>query len=610
LQPRAYSGDHYTLMVSLDAKETTIALNKVPVLAQPWLQILIVITNLIFGLVFGGFLGVGSGFRWPYALAGATWGGIAGILAARKLGRAGAPLSVTVDATHLRILMPKERVVEVPLEEVRSIEERIKKHWRMLIISTKQRPFVFPWVAFGADLAERLRQTVRAAVALRPKGPELVAAMERREQLGRELMGCRPLVLWVLVSCICLVFAVEVAAGALGSPALLLSLGGNASVLVADGQWWRLFTATFLHGSWLHFGLNFAALAALGGLLERLVGSVRMLAISLVAGFGGSLASALTSTHVFSVGISGMLFGMIGAVLVVNLRSRDALPGGFHIGWGRWILLLGLNALISLLPGVDGMAHLGGLISGAAVAVMVVPKDLDRSQSRFATAVVGGLLAIGDVSAFGMVLAAPRDAARTEFLHAALDNPRLSAASLNAVAWSTAINPVTTSDELAAIEHATRRLVDENPRNTSYRDTYAYVLHREGYLDKALEQERIALIDIDRFASDARLYTMFLRFLTERGSVNPGAATVRRHGRDIIVESTIPGAVIFAGKPEHGLVRIILPKDVREARVAAPRLLTDDELPVWLVDGSGPEQRISTAQINFALRDAATAALP
>src|SRR5262249_2644669 len=157
----------------------------------------VVFTNLLLGLVLGGFLGVGPDFRWSYALAGAIWGGVVGTLAARKLGRAGAPLSVTVDATHLRISLPRGKVVDVPLEEVRSIEERLKKHWQMLVISTEKRPFVFPWAAFGADLTERLRQTVSTALARLPEGPELVAAMSRREQLGLELMRRRPIVLWV-----------------------------------------------------------------------------------------------------------------------------------------------------------------------------------------------------------------------------------------------------------------------------------------------------------------------------------------------------------------------------------------------------------------------------
>jgi len=301
---------------------------------------------------------------------------------------------------------------------------------------------------------------------------------------------------------------------------------------------------------------------------------------------------------------------MIGALLVVNLRSRSDLPGAFHIGWAPWMVLLGLNALISLIPGVDGMAHLGGLLSGAAVALVLVPKDLDDSRSPIAAAVAGGALAIGYVSAFGLALTTPKDAPQAEFLHAAFDSTRLSARSLNSIAWLTAIHPTTTQQELAKVERAMKRVVDENPRNGSYRDTYAYTLHRQGRFEEAFEEERIALIDVDSKASDPALYTMFFRLLMERGPVNASAATVWRDGNDLVVESTIPGAVIFIGHPENGLARIIMPQGKRQARLRAPRMLSGDQLSVWLVDGAGPEQRISTARINFAPRDSVVATLP
>jgi rhomboid protease GluP len=564
-------------------------------------------------LYLGDFVGTAVGYRWPCIAAGAVLGLVLGIASVRALARAATILSVTVDATHLRLLCRnRKRVVAVPLEHVRSIEERGKAGSHMLIISTQRGLFPFPWAAFDVGMPERLRDTVRSALTFLPRGAELVAAMEHREQLGRELVRRRAKVVHVLLLCVCVGFVVELARRALNSPAVLLSLGGNASVLVADGQWWRLLTANFLHASWLHVYLNCVALVLLGLMLERLVGALRMLVISLVAGIAANIVSALGSTHVYSLGVSGMVFGMIGALLAVNLRSRGLLPAGFHIRWASWAFLLGLNGLISLFPAVDALAHLGGLIGGAAAAFVLVPKDLDVRRTPSSVGVVGGLLALAYVSAVGAaMLNATKGDVRADFLHAALDNPRLSAGSLNNVAWQLAINPATEPDDLAAIERATTRLVDENPHNSSYRDTHAYVLHREGRRDQAFEQERIALIGADADAHSAGLYTMLLRFLMERGTANPGAATVRRDGGDVVIESTIPGAVIFADGPLVGsLVRIILPEGVREARVAAPPGLSDGAIVVWFVDGAGPEPRTSTTQIIFAPRDAATSGLP
>jgi rhomboid protease GluP len=467
-------------------------------------------------------------------------------------------------------------------------------------------------VAFDAGVPERLRDAVRTSLALLPRGREFVAAMERREQLGRELMRRRLNIVWGILGCISIVFFIEVAAGALDNPAVLLSLGGNAPVLVADGQWWRLLTANFLHASFLHFYLNAIALMVLGSILERLVGTLRMLVISLVSGFTASIVSALGSTHVFALGSSGMVFGMMGALLALNLRSRGDLPAGFHVGWSSWAFLLGINGLISLLPMVDGLAHLGGLVGGAAAALVLVPKDLDGRHTPVVVGMVGAVLAWTYVSAFGeAMLNFSQSTGHSDFLHAALDDPRQSAESLNGVAWTLAINPATDASDLSAIERVAARVVDENPRNSSYRDTYAYVLHRESKLDQAIEQERIALIGAEEGLNRAQLYTMFLRFLTARGVTKPGVAKIRRDDGDLLIESAIPGAVIFASGPQlSGLVRIILPDGLRASHVVAPRGLGDGPLHVWFVDAAGPEPRTSTTQISFAPRDADTWRLP
>jgi rhomboid protease GluP len=603
-------------MLERNVGETTFPVIRLPLfqrLNRGFQISFIALFNLVIGLFVGDFVGAVVGYRWPCTIAGGVLGLVLGIVSVRALVRAATAFSVSVDANHLRLVRRVRNggVVSMRLEDVRSIEERGKARSRMLLISTQRGLFPFPWAAFDAGTLEHLRGSVRSALALLPGGPELVAAMEHREQLGRELMRRRPIVVWGFMACISIAFVIEAATGALKDAAVLLSLGGNAPVLVADGQWWRLLTANFLHASVLHFYLNALALIVLGLMLERLVGALRMLVISLVAGFTTGIVSALGSTHVYALGFSGIVFGMMGALLALNLRSRSDLPAGFHIGWTSWAFLLGLNGLISLLPMVDGFGHLGGLVGGAAAALLLVPKDLDARRTPIMVGVVGALLALAYVSAFGeAMLNSAKSTARTDLVHA-LDNPRMSAESLNGVAWMLAIDPVTSAHELAAIERMAARAVEENPRNISYRDTYAYVLHREGRLAQAIEQERIALIGAEGASNSAQLYTMFLRILARRGITNPGVATVRHEDGYVIIESTIPGAVIFASGPRlSGLVRIILPDGVREARVAAPVGLGDGAINVWFVDAAGPEPRTSTTQISFAPRDAVTWGLP
>jgi rhomboid protease GluP len=593
--------------------ESTFTLNKVPALPLPAIQLTLVFIQLVTGLSLGYLLGTVVGFQAWSVVAGAAAGLALGIVTARKLGGASIPVSVIVDATHLRLLYGKQgkNAVAVPLEDVRSIEERGKPDSGMVIIGTRRRSFALPRVAFDTGVPERIHDAVCTALALRPQGTALVEAMQRREQLGREFMRRRPKVVWAFAGCIIIAYLIEQGTNAFNNAGMLLSLGGNAPVLVADGQWWRLFSANFLHVSLLHFYLNYLALTLVGVLLERLVGALRMLAISLVAGISGTVVSALVSAQVFAVGASPMLFGMIGALFVVNLRSGDALPAGFRLSWIRWAVVLGLNGAISFLPMVDGLAHLGGLIGGITAALLLVPKDLNDRHTYVWAAAIGGCLSVVYLTAFGMAMAnSAKGDARADLLHATFDHPRLRPVLLNNLAWTFAIKPTTRPDELAAVERGTRRIVDENPQNTSFRDTYAYVLDRQGRHAEAAEQERISLVGPETKASSGHRYTMLLRYLVERAAANADATTIQSEGDELVIESDVPGAAIFAGDSYIGLVRIVLPADARTARVPIPSGLDPEAIRVLLVDGAGPETRTSLPQVTFAPRNTASSALP
>ena len=141
-------------------------------------------------------------------------------------------------------------------------------------------------------------------------------------------------------------------------------LGANYGPAIRDGQYWRLVTSMFLHGGLLHLALNGWALFQLGSLLELLMGSPRMLLIYFVSGVAGSLASA-TFTQAPSVGASGAIFGLLGALIAFLLRRRGALtPQGKSIlmqlvGWAAINVFFGFST-----PGIDNSAHLGGGAAG------------------------------------------------------------------------------------------------------------------------------------------------------------------------------------------------------------------------------------------------------
>jgi len=148
-------------------------------------------------------------------------------------------------------------------------------------------------------------------------------------------------------------------------------LGANFGPAIRDGQYWRLVTSMFLHGGLLHLALNGWALFQLGSLLELLMGSPRMLLIYFGSGIAGSLASA-TFTQKPSVGASGAIFGLLGALIAFLLRRRGALtPQGKSIlmqlvGWAAINVFFGFST-----PGIDNSAHLGGGAAGLLLGFLL-----------------------------------------------------------------------------------------------------------------------------------------------------------------------------------------------------------------------------------------------
>jgi membrane associated rhomboid family serine protease len=136
--------------------------------------------------------------------------------------------------------------------------------------------------------------------------------------------------------------------------------------IAVGGEWWRLITSAFLHGSFLHIAFNMYVLFALGPTLERILGHGRFIILYLLAALGGSVASYMFSDiRTVSVGASGAIFGLMGALVVAGRRLRYDVR--------QVLILLVINVVIGFLaPGIDWRAHLGGLITGAIVSAILV----------------------------------------------------------------------------------------------------------------------------------------------------------------------------------------------------------------------------------------------
>ncbi len=164
----------------------------------------------------------------------------------------------------------------------------------------------------------------------------------------------------------------------------LLLWGGNAASEVQKGEWWRLLTASFLHGSFIHVGMNMLGLYSAGVSVERIYGKRLYTLIYLSSGLMGSVLSLYFSAqNVVSVGASGAVFGVTGALLVAVALNRDTLPKAFS---QQTISGIGIFILYSLLQGfslqgIDNAAHIGGL-AGGCLAALILPQRFDPEKYR------------------------------------------------------------------------------------------------------------------------------------------------------------------------------------------------------------------------------------
>lgn len=247
------------------------------------------------------------------------------------------------------------------------------------------------------DGAVALVATVRERLARR-HGPGYVDRLDENERRQQDFQRRRPVAVQVAAALCFVVFLAQLGSGSVASLDGLIRAGANASDLVRDGAVWRLVTANLLHGSWLHLGMNLAALLSTGALVERWLGRPGTILVLWTSGVGGQLASAMlawadTVARV-SVGISGAVFGVLGVLLVSTWRFRRHPTGGLRVPATTWLLLLLTNGAISLVPMVDVAAHVGGFVIGALTAVLVAPgpghpaRLAPRGQVRLAVVAV------------------------------------------------------------------------------------------------------------------------------------------------------------------------------------------------------------------------------
>jgi rhomboid protease GluP len=214
-----------------------------------------------------------------------------------------------------------------------------------------------------------------------------------------------PAITAILVAC----FAGEVALGAHPldpTAAQLFRVGAGFGPMLAEGQWWRLLTSTLLHGGLLHLGFNLWAFWSAGRFAERIFGNLAFATVYLLSAIGGSLLSTALHPLTVSVGASGAIFGVYGALLAFALTHRGVFPPevlrqqrNSLVGFLFYNVVYGLT-----IPSIDLAGHAGGLLTGLA-AGWLLRRDLRRPSEHVRRRVQGAaaLAALLAAGAWGVL---------------------------------------------------------------------------------------------------------------------------------------------------------------------------------------------------------------
>lgn len=283
-----------------------------------------------------------------------------------------------------------------------------------------------PLASFESSEQERLYESLRRRLQIstvsESAGSDINPLTEEREFQERlKSLAPIPWVTYGLIAINAAIWLATVMNGAgfiRASPDKLLLWGGNATSEFQRGEWWRLVTATFLHSGIIHVAMNMIGLASAGGTVERIYGHRQFILLYLGSGLlGSALSLHFSAQHAVSVGASGAVFGVTGALLVALLQHREKLPKTFTKQTTSGLAFFIMYSLVQGLsrPNIDNAAHIGGLLGGCLLAYVLPERfDMAHFKTSFARRGVSALviLSAATVSIAAMAPQAKIDQAR------------------------------------------------------------------------------------------------------------------------------------------------------------------------------------------------------
>jgi rhomboid protease GluP len=183
----------------------------------------------------------------------------------------------------------------------------------------------------------------------------------------------RPRVTYVMMGILIVVFVIETLAGGSENPLVLINLGANVGPLVTTGEYWRLFTANFLHIGLMHIAFNLYALYIVGTEVEMFYGPWRFLVIYLLSGLSGAIAS-YAFTYGLSAGASTAVFGLIGTLFAFFTRNRAVFGEMSRTRLTNLIIVIVINVFYGLsVSAIDNWGHIGGFVGGFILGWLLCP---------------------------------------------------------------------------------------------------------------------------------------------------------------------------------------------------------------------------------------------
>ena len=482
-------------------------------------------------------------------------------------------------------------------EELRSITLTKYWWWTSLIITVAGSSYAYPITAFAHESdIDALRATIRERLTRTETGRAKWAEIEALDETNRIFNAIIPWGTIGLGILCCGIFFAQTSIIRNQDIFGLMRLGANVPQFIFAGDIYRLVSANLLHLNFVDLFANMMFLAIFGTLVERQIGRAKFLFVIAISGLCAQICSAFSIYYfkkfLFSVGFSGALFGVFGAQAALHIRYSSQQPGRYRLPRRAWVFLLGVNLVFLplLVPQIDFVAHLGGLVSGFIV-MFILMTGTDQLTALRNSSYLAVLLTVGLIAVWGAgAIAAVETYLEPEgfnrqlggFIQSLKSYDTLEPPVENAVAWAVAMEPDASPEMLKDALFLIDRAIKIKPQIkgapqidlAAFTDTMATIHYRLGNFVRAVELEQ-TLFDRQNPTYQSQLARFYDAYLKGEGPrisgdarvplprltltmpdapnmpplVNVSSDSIRPHGADLI-------ALIKQGERLLGLVRL------------------------------------------------------